>query len=348
MKNFYFFSFFFPLILISFQLIAQDNQVPEKHAITLHTGKEYIGVILQDDGREVLIDSDNIGKVFLKKSDIRSIVLLKDSANQLYFGEYMPEGVFTTRYSFATNALPITKGDNYTLTHLYGPEVHFSLTDRFSLGAMTTWIGSPMVLAAKYSFKKEESKVNFALGTLMGTSSFIGSFRGYGGLHWGTVTFGDRANNLSLSAGYAYMQLPIERFRQEPGIYDSNYAIPGKDVRPFVQGPVFGLAGIARVGAKTSFVFDSMVFLYENDLYNADYVEVLPPDYSIDPPFYGEYQYIVTKKSVKSLGVLLMPGLRFQTTERKAFQVTMSGVSINQGERVRSFPVPMLSWFYKL
>jgi hypothetical protein len=38
-----------------------------------------------------------------------------------------------------------------------------------------------------------------------------------------------------------------------------------------------------------------------------------------------------------------MPGMRFQRSESKAFQISLAGV-ITDG---MSFPLPMASWFYK-
>ena len=58
---------------------------------------------------------------------------------------------------------------------------------------------------------------------------------------------------------------------------------------------------------------------------------------------------------VKSTNVVVMPGMRFQKDQNRAFQVTLSGVIGRREEIVNnqlsvnnySFPIPMLSWFYK-
>jgi hypothetical protein len=41
--------------------------------------------------------------------------------------------------------------------------------------------------------------------------------------------------------------------------------------------------------------------------------------------------------------IIIMPGMLFQKTEEKAFQISLAGV-ISQEQ---SFPLPMASWFYK-
>jgi hypothetical protein len=49
-----------------------------------------------------------------------------------------------------------------------------------------------------------------------------------------------------------------------------------------------------------------------------------------------------------------MPGMRFQTKENRAFQISLAGVTVFGpalenwgGPNSISFPLPMCSWFYK-
>jgi len=49
-----------------------------------------------------------------------------------------------------------------------------------------------------------------------------------------------------------------------------------------------------------------------------------------------------------NLAFFLMPGMRFQKTDDKAFQVSLAGVINIFGDQTNSFPVPMCSWFFKL
>ena len=47
--------------------------------------------------------------------------------------------------------------------------------------------------------------------------------------------------------------------------------------------------------------------------------------------------------------LILMPGMRFNQSSTKAFQVALAGViNINSKGNVTSFPVPMVSWFRKI
>jgi hypothetical protein len=304
--------------------------------VTLKDGTEIIGRILSDDGKVVEIETEKLGRMYIDKKEVTSIVR-KVAPEEIIYGEYQAEGPFTTRYSFTNNALPIKKGENYALVHLYGPEVHFAVTDRLNIGIMSTWIGSPMALALKYTFKTKESKINFSLGSIIGTSGYIRNFGGYGSLNWLSMTLGDRKNNLTISGGYGFIQ---------SGTYRYDYYGNRKKISKTSQGPAFSVAGIVRVGVRTSLIFDMMCFTYkkkfDETVYNYDYVN-------------GTSTYFTYEVTDQVTTLLLMPGLRFQKTQKKAFQFSLAGVSIfhnsnhrnSNYDRDRSFPIPMLSWFYK-
>jgi len=99
----------------------------------------------------------------------------------------------------------------------------------------------------------------------MGTSGYLNSFRGFGGLHFANVTFGDRMQNVTFAAGYAYMKTGNRQFTYTEGIYYREYlfnTVPYESgAGPLVRGPIFSVAGIAKVGTKASFVFDSNTVL---------------------------------------------------------------------------------------
>lgn len=310
----------------------------KQYVITRHDGVEYIGEILNDDGREILMETETLGKIYIPKFEIKSIIEIKDKKSIIY-NEYQPAGPFTTRYSFTTNALPIKKGENYGMLNLYGPETHLALTNKLNVGIMSTWIASPLVLAMKYSFKAKESKVNFSFGTLLGSTGYLNSFKGYGGIHWLNITIGDRKNNFTFSGGYAYLQTG----NTEPaeGVYtEDEYEAAEEESSSLLKmshGPIFSVAGIFKIGAKSSFVFDSMIGYFN--------FEKISKDDEFDEQT-GDYIYTVTRKNnAHTTALFLMPGVRFQNTDRKAFQICVAGVS-TFGDSDVSIPIPMCSWFY--
>lgn len=336
MKKSTLFTLFFALTVSALCFSQVDSS---KVIVTTTSGVERIGIILKDDGREILLLTDELGKIYIPKSSIASIVKVSDSTVKKIDGKYRATGPFTTRYYFTTNALPIKKNEDYAMINLYGPEVHFSLSDRFSLGIMTTWIASPFVAVGKYTIPTKNEKLNFGLGTMFGTSGYLNTFRGYGGLHWGMITYGDRHSNITISGGFAYVQAGMDNQISKAGIYiGSYYDIPRIDEPKHLDyAPILSIAGTAEVGEKARFIFDSMVLFATNNSTGEVYAD--GPNNTI----------IVTNPTTakQSTVMVLMPGMRFQQTEKQAFQFALAGVTIFRDERALAFPAPMCSWLFK-
>jgi hypothetical protein len=320
--------------------------------VTRNDGVQYVGVILSDDGREVLLETELMGKVYIPKADIQSIRPV-ERVQDVQGGEFVGAGAFTTRYAFTTNALPVKKGENYAMLNLYGPEVHFAVSDNTSLGVMSTWIGSPMALAVKRSFATRNPLLNFSVGGLFGTSGYLNSFEGYGGLYFGNVTYGNRTHNVTLAVGYAHVSSgKSEEWLVPSGTYYGFYPKFDALYEPYTEvrfedhqyrawGPMFAIGAVTKVGPKASLVFDSMWGMFRsNNRYNV--AEIKPLTNSPYP-----YQYDVTLVDGDDEPVfILMPGFRVERTENKAFQFNLAGVSFtNEGDRI-SFPFPMCTWFY--
>ncbi|MBM3427813.1 MAG: hypothetical protein FJX95_03410 [Bacteroidetes bacterium] len=291
--------------LIAFAQPAENTN--DRFTITLKNGTEYTGKIISDDGREMLIQTETIGKLYVLKTDLKGVKKIdvkkveEFESNFLTGGRYLDEGPFTTRYNITTNALPIKKGENYAMTNFHGPEVHFAVSNRLNLGIMTTWIASPMALAAKYSIPTKNTKLNFSLGTLLMTSGYWSNFRGYGHLSFGNVTFGDRLNNLTLSAGY--------------------FSFNGPSNNP-LRGPLGSVAGSFKVGPKANFIFDSMFGFID-----------------------FKYQMLrgVDVSEFDGRAFMVSPGMRFQSSESFAWQLSMAAVAVDEV----AFPAPFLTLFKK-
>lgn len=315
---------------ITFHFVAQENTSstsPKTFLIILNDGTQKSGKIISDDGREILFESDKVGKIYIAKSNIREIKEFKQEEIVLIDGDIILESPFTTRYAFTSNAFPLKKNVNYAMINLYGPEVHFAVTNRFSLGVMSTWIGSPLALNAKYSFPTKDKELNYSIGVIAGTSGYIFKGQGFGTLGWGTITLGNRMQNLSISAGYGSI---------------GNLS----DATKYRGGALFSLAGITKIGKKASLIFDSM--LSETQKTESIYT----PKYTLTTDDFGNAtyvtEYVQVNQKIRTTAFFLMPGFRFQSTENKAFQISLAGVININGSKTTSFPLPMCSWFYKL
>lgn len=339
------------IFLFSIQIFAQTDSLGsygevgikegQQYVVTRIDGFEYIGEILIDDGHEILLKTKTIGTIYIPKYEVKSIIEVRDKKSIVY-DDYQPEGPFTTRYSFTTNALPIKKGQNYGMLNIYGPEAHLALSDKFNVGIMTTWAASPMVLAMKYSFFDNETNVNFSFGTLFGTSGYINAFAGYGGLHWLNVTLGDRKNNITFSGGYAYLQTGNKQTQPASGVYSEQTYIALTEnitgLQKIINGPIISVASLFKIGARSTFIFDSMIGYFS--------FETADVDYNYDG-MTGYSSITVTRNNnAKAIALFIMPGVRFQNLDRRAFQICVAGVS-TFGDASISFPIPMISWFYK-
>jgi len=354
-------------LLGSFQLHAQvpNTSAPSsdttKYIVVKHDGNEYVGQILSDDGREVLIETKSLGKIYIPKSDIKSMRPL-DYAEDVAKGEVSTAGVFTTRYQFTTNCFPIKKGENYAMLNLYGPEVHFAVHKDFSVGIMSTWIGSPIALALKYTRGTANPKINYGVGTLLGTSGYFNQGKGYGGLHWGMITYGDRRNNATLSVGYGYFNPGMSNtdFGQTiytPGVYTaSNGIYPNIPIDGYYysssqsnyKAPIIGLAGQAKVGKKASFIYDCMYIMASNSYKSTTGDQQITSQYDVNGMLsqvqVADFKENITAGTSRQNVLVIMPGMRFQQSESKAFQISLAGVIVPQEI---SFPLPMASWFYR-
>ncbi|NBU35648.1 MAG: hypothetical protein EBS35_03620 [Bacteroidetes bacterium] len=306
-------------------------------------GVTYLGKLISDDGREILLETNHIGRIFIPKNEIRSISEEKIRGRNMV-NETAAYFAFNTRYAFTNNALPIKKGDHYASISWYGPEVHFAVSKGFSVGVMSTWLAVPVIIALKYTLPTKNEKLHFSLGSLLGSSSYANNFKGFGGLQWVTGTYGNTINNFSISLGYGYLKGGDMIEVANPGTYISpNYPLYVTEESPLRASPVFSMAGIIKVSKKASLFFDSMFSLSEQEktyILNSGGFDFQTGKES---PFITK----VTKEEVWTSAFILMPGMRFQTKENQSFQVSLAGISLLDKNEKMSFPFPLINWYFK-
>ncbi len=289
-------KYLFALFVLLLQFQAQAQTTPSGavdtnfyRIITTNSG-ELIGKIISQDERELLLETKDLRKIYIPQYTIKKVVLI--NANDFNAnGVYVGEDKFATRYFLTTNGLPIKKGEHYIQWNLFGPDLQFGLGNNLGVGIMTSWAGSPIILSFKKSWELG-ARAQFAIGGLAGTGSWIAP-TSFGFLPFGSLSFGDRKRNIAFSGGYGAFQ------------FDGD--LTGR--------PMASVAGMAKISAKLSFVFDSFV--------------LLP---SIETNANGYYQPVVA---------ILVPGLRWHQSEGKCVQFGFGG-GIVDGEL---FPLPLIQWF---
>tara|TARA_B100000768_G_scaffold63521_1_gene61453 strand:- start:1841 stop:3010 length:1170 start_codon:yes stop_codon:yes gene_type:complete len=377
-------------VFFQFSIIAQDIDSTNSKKLVLITknnGGEFIGEIISDDGREILLMTTTIGKIYINKSDISGITLVDEKSTNKVGGEFRAEGPFTTRYFFTNNSLPLKKNEHYAMIQLYGPEVHFSVSDKLSLGIMASWIASPIALASKLCLYSKNN-IHISLGNILGNSGYIEQGKIFGGLHWLTITKGDRMKNFSFSAGYGYVVDNSDLFNNnyigedytfQSRDENSKYYVPNSNIwgnsaysavwdelysqfgnsnsiysSSNLKGSyILSLAGIIPVGKKASLIFDSMLFLSQQ--YSIQY-----EDHNVNVD-YEEFNSSTgqTTQSNETFTV----GINGRAVKGSSFNTTlllMPSLRINQSyekafqislagviTQEQSFPVPTISWLRK-
>ena len=224
---------------INFAQEPSTGQPGKIHVVVKNDGTEFVGTIVTQNEREVVMDTEKIGRVAIPRHEIREI--READAGDLDQGEYLGSRSFSSRYFLTLNALPLEKGEHFAAINLYGPEGYFTLADNFTLGGITSWVGVPIVASLKYTFHVNKN-VHFGLGAYGGTLSWA-SFRSVGGLAYGSITIGNFNNNITLSGGYA-------------GVTD------GEDFSG--SEPLLSVGGMVRLGESISLIGDSFIYAGPN------------------------------------------------------------------------------------
>ncbi len=248
-------------ILITFSLSA-NAQVDERQRsiVTKNDGTEYIGYIIQEDAREILLKTDNIGEIYIPKHEIRSIEELQEKSFKS--GKYVGENAYSTRYFLTTNALPLKKGDSYAMIQLPGAEYRVAVIDNLTIGGMSSWIGVPIIASANYSISLTDN-VNIGAGIMAGTGSWA-SLSSYGLLPYGAITFGNQSMNLNFSGGFLSLNVA------EGNVWSA---------------PLFSVGGFARLSERVSFTGDSFIYAKE------DVVAIIVPGLRFDRSKDGAFQF---------------------------------------------------------
>jgi len=235
----------FVLQFVSMFLMAQNtddyskSNADKMFKVVKQNGAVFYGKIKSQDAREVLLQTKELGEVFIPRHEISEMRELAPEELSTQ-GTLKPDEVFSSRYFFTTNGLPIKKGEGYVKWSLTGPDIQFAVGKNMAVGFITTWLGTPLIGSFKYSHKLSEN-AHLGVGTLLGTGSWL-SPRSFLAVPFAALTFGDHQNNLNVSAGYGVVS--IDQW--------------------FTQGQVsqdalVSLAGTFMLASKVSVVFDSFI-----------------------------------------------------------------------------------------
>ena len=125
--------------------------------------------------------------------------------------------------------------------------------------------------------------------------------------------------------------------------------VPTETVRNTQKAPIFSIAGIRQLTSRASLFFDSMLAFGVSNFTSTNRTGGFEVIYDDD----GNVTAVTSSPKVVSVtnrspvALYLMPGMRFQKNENRAFQIAVAGVSVwDSGDNI-TFPLPILSWFFK-
>ncbi|MCX6326584.1 MAG: hypothetical protein NT144_08065 [Bacteroidia bacterium] len=243
-----FFMTSYCLIINAQDTLKVNPQPVRTFVITKNDGTDYYGIIISQDDREVLLETKEIGRLYIPKHEIKSIREL--TISDLKSGAILGNNMFASRYFLTTNGLRMSKGDCYALFNWWGPDIQYAVSAGLTVGAMSTWFAVPIVLTAKTTFSANES-LHFGLGVLAGTLSWA-DWGTVGALPYCTMTLGNSTNNINITGGYAMIS-------GNPGNDNGNLHTTNTSISE--SAPLLSFGCLFRITKKVSFVGDSFIYM---------------------------------------------------------------------------------------
>lgn len=169
----------------------KNAKTGNEYTFIMTSGKRYTGVLTDVNANALTVNTKREGVMVLTTVNLVDITTGGIADN---FSDQFDHG---SRYLFAPSAIPLHKGEGYYHNYMILMNgFRYGITDEFSVGG---GIIAPLgfYADAKYGRQLGEN-VHAAIGGLVITTPFL-----YGlGCGFGSVTFGSRQTNVTLSAGY--------------------------------------------------------------------------------------------------------------------------------------------------
>ncbi len=313
------------MIVFSVVLLAQEekemgDQTKPIFYLIVTQNNSYVGTILEENPREILIATVNNQEIYIPQYEIKKIRPVKKE-DYTVDGRYIGEDMFSSRYFLTSNAFPLRPADSHVRWNLWGPEFDFGLKNDLSMGVSTSWLGIPIIVNAKKSWQVG-NRSYMGVGALAGYGSWAAP-SSFGVAPTAQFSFGDRTRNFSIGAGYAFLK------------GEGDY----RDSRPIVTS-----GGMAKISDKLSLLIE-LVYVApgKTEYYTTYRTESVYNETTM------QWEVITTKNEVEDRrsGVgLVVPAIRWHQGEGKAFQFGFAGgwESGSSGY----FAIPMIQWLRSL
>lgn len=232
--------------------------------ITTNDGNDVTGTIISEDARELTIKLTNGKTVIIPAYIVKSRKII--TKENIIGGQIVYSNPHPSRYFYTPSALPMKKDEVY-LQSVYYIYYHaqIGLTDNFSIGGATTFLGAPVFLTGKYSIKVSE-KDHFAIGGIFGNMSWMRPETNLG-IGFVNYTHGTAEYNFTITAGYSGIT-NINKKVGETHHYDTvtNYYYTNVIMRKQNSySPIFTFCGNTRITRNMSLMCEFW-YLPDEDL----------------------------------------------------------------------------------
>lgn len=229
-------------ILLLLFLLALTNSYSQElvdstelWVIDTEDGNSFMGNILEEDSVKIILLTEVYGTIQIPLNQIKARSELQKS--DVVEGELWFSNPHATRYFFGTNGYGLRKGEAYYQnTWILFNQLNYGITNHISLGGgivplfLFAGAPTPVFLTPKVTVPIVKDKVNLGAGVLY--AFVLGEEFGFG-IGYGALSFGNRDNNLTLGAGWAFA--------------DGEWA----------TSPTLTLGGMTRVGRKTYLITEN-------------------------------------------------------------------------------------------
>jgi len=226
------------LVFLLPQMDAHSQEAADSTSlwvIDTEDGNSFMGSIIERDSTRLILLTEVYGAVHIPISQIKSSKELKQT--DLVEGDYWFSNPHATRYFFGTNGYGLRKGEAYYQnTWILFNQVNYGITNHISIGGglvplfLFAGAPTPVFITPKVTVPILKDKVNLGAGVLY--AYVLGEEFGFG-ITYGTLTFGNLDNNLTLGAGWAFS--------------DAAWA----------NSPTLTLSGMTRIGRKAYLITEN-------------------------------------------------------------------------------------------
>jgi hypothetical protein len=190
-------------------LRAQEIQEKALVRIEMKDGNAFIGTIESESEREIVLQTERIGLITIKREDIKS--MREIPPERIVGGEYWPVNPQSGRHFWSPTGYGLKQGEGYyqNLWVLFN-QVSYGLSNNFSIGVgiMPLFLfGSevtPIWITPKFSIPVAEEGFNLGGGAIIAT--VIGADSPFAGIAYGLATFGSSDRNLTIGLGWGFVE----------------------------------------------------------------------------------------------------------------------------------------------